>query len=85
MKPEHLALLRDKLWRLNHLYWITDKEGRPVRFSMTPEQMRGRRASVKGIVAGWKKSAGWMLVRRMAVRSEVRSEKCAKFGMLWKD
>lgn len=39
MKPEHLALLRDKLWRLNHLYWITNKEGKPVRFKMTPEQL----------------------------------------------
>ena len=39
MKPEHLKLLRDKLWRLNHLYWITDKEGKPVRFRMTPEQL----------------------------------------------
>ncbi|SPY68227.1 Uncharacterised protein [Providencia stuartii] len=39
MKPEHLALLRDKLWRLNHLYWITNKEGKPVRFKMTPEHL----------------------------------------------
>ncbi|MCC8375790.1 terminase [Photorhabdus sp. HUG-39] len=39
MKPEHLALLRDKLWRLNHLYWITNKEGRSVKFKMTPEQL----------------------------------------------
>lgn len=39
MKPEHLALLRNKQWRLNNLYWITDKEGRPVRFKMTPEQV----------------------------------------------
>ncbi|MDE9540380.1 terminase [Xenorhabdus bovienii] len=39
MKPEHLALLRDKLWRLNHLYWITDKEGKTIRFKMTPEQL----------------------------------------------
>ncbi|MGC0826657.1 terminase [Pantoea agglomerans] len=39
MKPEHLNLLRDKLWRLNHLYWITDKEGKPIRFQMTPEQL----------------------------------------------
>lgn len=39
MKPEHLKLLRDKLWRLNHLYWITNKEGKPVRFQMTPEQL----------------------------------------------
>jgi len=40
MKPEHLKLLRDKLWRLNHLYWIMDKEGKPVRFQMTPEQLK---------------------------------------------
>lgn len=26
MKPEHLKLLSDKGWRLNNLYWITDKE-----------------------------------------------------------
>ncbi|MBD8128964.1 terminase [Pantoea agglomerans] len=39
MKPEHLALLRDRFWRLNHLYWITDKKGKPVRFRMTPEQL----------------------------------------------
>lgn len=26
MKPEHLKLLADKDWRLNNLYWITDKE-----------------------------------------------------------
>ncbi|HGJ5872861.1 terminase [Arsenophonus apicola] len=39
MKPQHLALLRDKLWRLNHLYWITDKTGKPIRFDMTPEQL----------------------------------------------
>jgi len=39
MKPQHLALLRDKLWRLNHIYWITDKSGKPIRFNMTPEQL----------------------------------------------
>ena len=39
MKPEHFSLLRDKFWRLNHLYWITDKQGKPVRFKMTPEQL----------------------------------------------
>lgn len=39
MKPEHLKLLRDKLWRLNNLYWITDKQGKKVRFRMTAEQM----------------------------------------------
>ena len=38
MKPEHLKLLSDKDWRLNNLYWITDKEGKPTRFRMTPEQ-----------------------------------------------
>ena len=38
LKPEHLARLRDKFWRLNNLYWITDKRGKPVRFKMTPEQ-----------------------------------------------
>lgn len=39
LKPEHLARLRDKFWRLNNLYWITDKRGKPVRFRMTPEQL----------------------------------------------
>lgn len=39
MKPEHLKLLSDKDWRLNNLYWITNKEGKPVRFQMTPEQL----------------------------------------------
>ncbi|WP_411378164.1 terminase [Citrobacter portucalensis] len=38
MKPEYLKLLSDKNWRLNNLYWITDKEGKPTRFRMTPEQ-----------------------------------------------
>lgn len=28
MKPEHIKLLADKDWRLNNLYWITDKEGK---------------------------------------------------------
>jgi len=39
MKPEHIALLRDKLWRLNNLYFITDKQGKKVRFRMTDEQI----------------------------------------------
>ncbi|EOE6861917.1 terminase [Cronobacter dublinensis] len=39
LRPEHLARLRDKFWRLNHLYWISDKRGKPVRFKMTPEQL----------------------------------------------
>lgn len=39
MKPEHIALLRDKRWRLNNLYNITDKQGKKVRFRMTDEQL----------------------------------------------
>src|SRR3990172_11338056 len=39
MNPAHLALLRDKLWRLNNLYLITDKRGKQIRFRMTPEQL----------------------------------------------
>ncbi|MAB96939.1 MAG: terminase [Pseudomonadaceae bacterium] len=39
MKPEHMKLLRDKQWRLNNLYFITDKQGKKVRFRMTAEQI----------------------------------------------
>ncbi|MGY2320417.1 terminase [Pseudomonas azotoformans] len=39
MKPEHLKLLRDKRWRLNNLYFITDKQGKKTRFRMTDEQI----------------------------------------------
>ncbi|HDX3905849.1 TPA: terminase [Enterobacter asburiae] len=39
MKPEHIKLLSDKRWRLNNLYWITNKEGKAIRFKMTPEQL----------------------------------------------
>uniref|UniRef100_A0A3B0LU08 Uncharacterized protein n=1 Tax=Arsenophonus endosymbiont of Trialeurodes vaporariorum TaxID=235567 RepID=A0A3B0LU08_9GAMM len=39
MEPAHLALLRNKFWRLNHLYWITDKTDKSIRFNMTPEQL----------------------------------------------
>ena len=39
MKPEHLNLLRDKRWRINNLYFITDKQGKKVRFRMTDEQI----------------------------------------------
>lgn len=39
MKPEHLALLRDKRWRLNNLYLVTDEGGKSVRFRMRPEQI----------------------------------------------
>lgn len=39
MNPEHMKLLRDKRWRLNNLYFITDKSGKKVRFRMTDEQI----------------------------------------------
>lgn len=39
MKPEHIQKLRSKIWRLNNLYWITGKNGKPLRFRMTPEQL----------------------------------------------
>src|SRR5690606_5963110 len=39
MKPEHLKRLRDKHWRLNNLYFITNKQGKKVRFRMTAEQL----------------------------------------------
>ncbi|WP_163836863.1 terminase [Spartinivicinus ruber] len=32
-------LLRNRFWRLNNLYYITDKEGHVIRFKMTPEQL----------------------------------------------
>lgn len=34
-----IAKLRDKLWRVNHLYFITDKNGQKVRFKMNAEQL----------------------------------------------
>ncbi|UTD55947.1 terminase [Halomonas sp. MS1] len=39
LSAKHMAKLRDKLWRLNNLYFITDKQGKKVRFRMTPEQL----------------------------------------------
>lgn len=36
LSPE---LLADRRWRLNNLYYITDKAGKKVRFQMTPEQL----------------------------------------------
>lgn len=30
--------LKDRFWRLNNLYFITDKKGKKVKFRMTPEQ-----------------------------------------------
>jgi hypothetical protein len=39
LSPEHLKKLSNKLWRLNNLYYITDKTGKQIRFAMTPEQL----------------------------------------------
>ncbi|MGJ8525189.1 hypothetical protein LMG33818_000897 [Halomonadaceae bacterium LMG 33818] len=39
LSKEHRARLKDKLFRLNNLYFITDKRGKKVRFRMTPEQL----------------------------------------------
>ncbi len=39
MKHEHIKKLKNRFWRLNNLYYITDKLGRRVRFKMTKEQL----------------------------------------------
>lgn len=39
LKPEHRAKLIDQHWRLNNLYYITNKEGKQVKFKMTLEQL----------------------------------------------
>ncbi|MDQ9818392.1 terminase [Acinetobacter bereziniae] len=39
LKPEHRAKLVDQHWRLNNLYYITDKKGKQVKFKMTLEQL----------------------------------------------
>lgn len=39
LSPGHLKKLSNKLWRLNNLYYITDKSGKQIRFMMTPEQL----------------------------------------------
>lgn len=39
LTTEHIKKLKDKLWRLNHLYYITNKDGKQVKFKMTPEQL----------------------------------------------
>lgn len=39
LQSEILEMLSDKLRRLNTLYWITDKNGKSVRFQMTREQL----------------------------------------------
>ena len=39
MKADVKERLKDKLWRLNHLYFITDKYGNKIRFKMNTEQL----------------------------------------------
>lgn len=39
MKISHKKRLKDKKWRLNNLYFITDKYGKKVRFRMNDEQL----------------------------------------------
>ena len=39
LSSKHLKLLKDRKWRLNHLYFIEDKNGKCVRFKMTSEQL----------------------------------------------
>lgn len=39
LPPELREILEDKFKRLNFLYWITNKDGKPVRFRMSPEQL----------------------------------------------
>ena len=39
LSPGHLKKLSNKLWRLNNLYYITDKAGKQIRFTMTSEQL----------------------------------------------
>lgn len=38
LPSELVANLANQDWRLNNLYWITDKRGRKVKFRMNPEQ-----------------------------------------------
>lgn len=39
MKASHKVRLKDRLWRLNNLYYIKNKLGKTVRFKMTDEQL----------------------------------------------
>jgi hypothetical protein len=39
VKANHIVRLKDKLFRLNNLYFITDKQGKKTRFKMTNEQL----------------------------------------------
>ena len=39
LEPRHFERLKDRLWRLNNLYFIVDKDNKSVRFKMTDEQL----------------------------------------------
>ncbi len=39
LNEQQLARLKDRFWRLNNLYFIENKEGKSIRFKMTPEQL----------------------------------------------
>lgn len=39
LSSKHKKLLKNRFWRLNHLYFIEDKAGKSVRFKMTQEQL----------------------------------------------
>lgn len=39
LEPKHVEKLKDRLWRLNNLYFIVDKDNKSVRFKMTDEQL----------------------------------------------
>ena len=39
MTPQQTKRFKDKLFRLNHLYWIRDKRNKKVKFKMTAEQL----------------------------------------------
>ncbi|OAT53568.1 Uncharacterised protein [Providencia heimbachae] len=40
--------LKDRFWRLNNLYFITNKRGKKVKFRMTPEQYEYTQYNFKG-------------------------------------
>lgn len=39
MNPQHKAKFKNKLWRLNNLYYIRDKKNKKIKFKMTAEQL----------------------------------------------
>jgi hypothetical protein len=40
LSPELVACFSDRRWRLNNLYWITDKHGAVIKFNLNPAQDR---------------------------------------------